>query len=98
MSCVSHIPHLLLIPLSPCHLSGIILCSNSEFQAPFLTPSPLPVLVLNSQEERIIPTPSRLKPASLPNPLGELQAPSFSWLTLSRSLGLDRSSTLFPCT
>nr|AAA39451.1 tyrosine kinase [Mus musculus] len=50
--------------------AGTILCSNSEFQAPFLTPSLLPVLVLNSQEQKVTPTPSKLEPASLPNPLG----------------------------
>lgn len=95
MSFPSHL-HLLLNPLPPCHLSGTILCSNSEFQAPFLTPSPLLVLVPNSQEQKVAPTPNRLEPTSLPNSLGELQAPPFSWFTLSRSLGLDRNSLLFP--
>nr|XP_042131916.1 leukocyte tyrosine kinase receptor [Peromyscus maniculatus bairdii] len=50
--------------------AGTILCSNSEFQAPLLTSSPLPVLVSNSQEQKVTPTPSRLEPSSLPNPLG----------------------------
>ncbi|XP_040602001.1 leukocyte tyrosine kinase receptor isoform X2 [Mesocricetus auratus] len=50
--------------------AGTILCSNSEFQAPFLISSPLPVLVANSQEQKVTPMPSRLEPASLPNPLG----------------------------
>lgn len=81
---------------SSCHLSGTILCSNSEFQTPFLTPSLLPVLVLNSQEQKVTPTPSKLEPASLPNPLGEFQAPPFSWFTISRSLGLERNFFLLP--
>ncbi|XP_034351254.1 leukocyte tyrosine kinase receptor isoform X2 [Arvicanthis niloticus] len=50
--------------------AGTILCSNSEFQASFLTPSPLPVLVPNSQEQKVAPTPNRLEPTSLPNSLG----------------------------
>uniref|UniRef100_A0A8C2LXP7 Tyrosine-protein kinase receptor n=1 Tax=Cricetulus griseus TaxID=10029 RepID=A0A8C2LXP7_CRIGR len=51
--------------------AGTILCSNSEFQATFLTSSPLPTPQLpNSQEQKVTPTPSRLEPASLPNPLG----------------------------
>ncbi|KAL1785805.1 leukocyte tyrosine kinase receptor isoform X2 [Sigmodon hispidus] len=50
--------------------AGTILCSNSEFQAPFLTSSPLRVLVSNSLEQKAAPTPSRSEPASLPNPLG----------------------------
>lgn len=89
-----HILHLLLTSLPPRHLSGTILCSNSEFQAPLLTSSPLPVLVSNSQEQKVTPTPSRLEPASLPNPLGGLQAPPFSSLTITRFLSLDRNSTL----
>ncbi|XP_057637321.1 leukocyte tyrosine kinase receptor isoform X1 [Chionomys nivalis] len=50
--------------------AGTILCSNQEFQAPFLTSSPLLVLVSNSQEEKVTPTSSRVEPASHPNPLG----------------------------
>ncbi|KAL6042972.1 hypothetical protein STEG23_014833 [Scotinomys teguina] len=50
--------------------AGTILCSNSEFQAPFLTPSLLSVPVSNSQEQKVTPTPSTLEPASLSNPLG----------------------------
>ncbi|CAO2579296.1 Leukocyte tyrosine kinase receptor [Lemmus lemmus] len=65
-----HILHLLLTPLPPCRLSGTILCSNSEFQTPFLTSSPLLVLVSNSQEQKVTPTSSRVEPASHPNPLG----------------------------
>ncbi|XP_031227394.1 leukocyte tyrosine kinase receptor isoform X5 [Mastomys coucha] len=50
--------------------AGTIVCSNSEFQEPFLTPSPLPVLVLNSHEQKVTPSPNTLEPVSLPNPLG----------------------------
>nr|XP_048316026.1 leukocyte tyrosine kinase receptor [Myodes glareolus] len=50
--------------------AGTILCSNPEFQAPFLTSSPLLVLVSNSQEQKVTPTSSRAEPASHPNPLG----------------------------
>ncbi|KAK7810242.1 hypothetical protein U0070_010406 [Myodes glareolus] len=50
--------------------AGTILCSNPEFQAPFLTSSPLLVLVSNSQEQKVTPTSSRAEPASHPNTLG----------------------------
>lgn len=79
-----HILHLLLTPLPPCRLSGTILCSNPEFQAPFLTSSPLLVLVSNSQEQKVTPTSSRAEPASHPNTLGELPIPPFSSLTINR--------------
>lgn len=89
-----HILHLLLTPLPSCRLSGTILCSYPEFQAPFLTSSPLLVLVSNSQEQKVTPTSSRAEPASHPNPLGELPIPPFSSLTVNRPLSPDRNSTL----
>lgn len=93
-----HILHLLQTPFPYGRLSGTILCSNSEFQATFLTSSPLPTPQLpNSQEQKVTPTPSRLEPASLPNPLGELQPPPFSSLNITRSLCLGRNPTLSFC-
>ncbi|XP_038186869.1 leukocyte tyrosine kinase receptor isoform X2 [Arvicola amphibius] len=49
--------------------AGTILCSNPEFQAPFLTSPPLLVLVSSSQEQKVTPSSSRVEPASQPNPL-----------------------------
>ncbi|XP_055449979.1 leukocyte tyrosine kinase receptor [Psammomys obesus] len=50
--------------------AGTILCSNSELRARFLTPSPPPVPVPNSQGQKVSPARSGLEPASLPDPLG----------------------------
>ncbi|XP_026643566.1 leukocyte tyrosine kinase receptor isoform X2 [Microtus ochrogaster] len=75
------------MPLPPCRLSGTILCSNPEFQAPFLTSSPLLVLVSNSQGQKVTPTSSRVEPASHPNPLGELPIPPFPSLTINPKPG-----------
>lgn len=93
-----HILHLLVTPLPPCRLSGTILCSNPEFQAPFLTSSPLLVLVSNSQGQKVTPTSSRVEPASHPNPLGKLPIPPFSSLTINPKPGQEFHSFLLPCT